>query len=113
VELPPQPASAATASPAIKNRRKRVLTNNQLGSNYAGSPPATTIASTSALAILTLGISRFFVSLLMLLLTEQAVGGFHIHGFWTLVDATVIVWIVNLALEFVPGPWQLTRRRRK
>ncbi len=68
---------------------------------------------TLPLAILTLGISRFFVALLMLLLTEQAVGGFHIHGFWTLVEATLIVWIVNLALEFVPGPWQLTRRRRK
>jgi putative membrane protein len=56
---------------------------------------------TLPLAILTLGLSRFFVALLMLLLTEQAVGGFHIHGFWTLVEATLIVWIVNLALARV------------
>jgi hypothetical protein len=27
----------------------------------------------------------------------------------------MIVWLVNLALDFLPGPWQITghRRRRK
>ena len=25
--------------------------------------------------------------------------------------ATLIVWIVNLALDFTPGPWQITGKR--
>ena len=66
-------------------------------------------------AILTLGVAWFFVSLLMLVLTRDIVSGFHIHGFWTLVAATAIVWFVNLVLDLTPGPWQITgsRRRRK
>ena len=65
------------------------------------------------LAILTLGIAWFFVSLLMLLLTGALVSGFQIHGFWTLIGATVIVWLVNLVLDHTPGPWQITGKRRK
>jgi putative membrane protein len=68
---------------------------------------------TLPLAILTLGIAWFFVSMLMLVLTKTVVGSFHIHGFWTLVDATLIVWVVNLLLDFVPGPWQVTGKRRR
>jgi putative membrane protein len=66
-------------------------------------------------AILTLGIAWFFVSLLMLVLTDHIASGFSIHGFWTYVEATLIVWLVNLALDVLPGPWQITghRRRRK
>jgi putative membrane protein len=68
---------------------------------------------TLPLAILTFGIAWFFVSLLMLILTGAIVSGFHIHGFWTFVEATLIVWIVNLVLDLTPGPWQLTGRRRR
>lgn len=68
---------------------------------------------TLPLALLTLGIAWFFVSLLMLLITTAIVSGFHIHGFWTLVEATVIVWGVNVVLDFVPGPWQVTGHRRR
>jgi putative membrane protein len=68
---------------------------------------------TLPLAILTLGLAWFFVSLLMLLLTRAIVSGFHLSGFGTLVAATAIVWLVNLVLDFTPGPWQLTGRRRK
>jgi putative membrane protein len=66
---------------------------------------------TLPLAVLTLGIAWFFVSLFMLLLTKWLVSGFDINGFWTLVAATLIVWIVNLVLDFVPGPWQVAGRR--
>jgi putative membrane protein len=66
---------------------------------------------TFPLAILTLGIAWFFVAMLMLVITDALVGGFHIDGFWTLALATVIVWLVNLALDSLPGPWQLTGRR--
>ena len=69
--------------------------------------------ATLPLAILTLGIAWFFVSLLMLVITKELVSGFDIHGFWTLVGATLIVWLVNLALDITPGPWQVTGRRRR
>ena len=68
---------------------------------------------TLPLAILTLGIAWFFVSMLMLDITDAIVGGFHINGFWTLVWATLIVWLVNMLLDFTPGPWQVTGRRRR
>jgi putative membrane protein len=68
---------------------------------------------TLPLAVLTLGIAWFFVSLLMLVITKDIVTGFHIHGFWTLVAATLIVWVVNLVLDIAPGPWQLTGKRRR
>jgi putative membrane protein len=68
---------------------------------------------TLPLAILTFGVAWFFVSLLMLVITKGIVSGFQIHGFWTLVAATVIVWIANLALDLTPGPWQITGRRRR
>jgi putative membrane protein len=68
---------------------------------------------TIPLAIITFGIAWFFVSLLMLLLTQEFVSGFNINGFWTLVEATLIVWLVNLALDLVPGPWQVTGKRRR
>jgi putative membrane protein len=68
---------------------------------------------TLPLAIVSFGIAWFFVSLLMLLLTRAIVSGFYIHGFWTLVAATLIVWLVNVLLDLTPGPWQLTGKRRK
>ena len=66
---------------------------------------------TLPLAVLTLGVAWFFVSMLMLDLTDAIVSGFSIAGFWTLVWATVIVWLVNLALDFTPGPWQIAGKR--
>jgi putative membrane protein len=68
---------------------------------------------TLPLAILTLGFAWFFVSLLMLVITRSLISGFNINGFWALVGATLIVWIVNMVLDLTPGPWQLTGRRRR
>jgi putative membrane protein len=68
---------------------------------------------TLPLAILTLGIAWFFVSLLMLVITNDIVDGFHVGGFWSYVEATLIVWLVNLVLDFTPGPWQVTGHRRR
>jgi putative membrane protein len=56
---------------------------------------------TLPLAIVTLGIAWFGVSMLMLWLTDVIVGKFDIQGFWNLVWATIIVWVVNLVLENV------------
>jgi putative membrane protein len=69
--------------------------------------------ATIPLAILSFGIAWFFVSLLMLVLTKDLVSGFYIYGFWTLVKATIIVWIVNMALDHLPGPWQIAGRRAR
>jgi putative membrane protein len=48
--------------------------------------------------IVTLGVAYFFVNVLMLLLTDWVVGDFEAGGFWTLVGATIIVWLVNLVI---------------
>ena len=66
---------------------------------------------TLPLALLTFGVAWFFVSILMLALTSDIVTGFTIHGFWTFVEAALIVWLVNLVLDFTPGPWQVTGKR--
>jgi putative membrane protein len=67
---------------------------------------------TLPLAVVTFGVAWFFVSLLMIVLTKSIVSGFVLHGFWTEVRATLIVWLVNLVLDFAPGPWQITGKRR-
>ena len=68
---------------------------------------------TLPLAFLTLGIAWFFVSLLMLVITDDIVSGFSIHGFWTYVWATLMIWVVNVVLDITPGPWQITGKRRQ
>jgi putative membrane protein len=65
---------------------------------------------TLPLAVITLGLIWFGVAMLMLKLTAIFVDGFSIHGFGTLVWATIVVWAVNVVLDFVPGPWRGTRR---
>ena len=65
---------------------------------------------TLPIAFITLGLIWFGVSMLMLWLTDLLVSGFEIHGFTSLVWATIIVWAVNVVLDFVPGPWRGTRR---
>jgi len=65
---------------------------------------------TLPLAFITLGLIWFGVAMVMLKLTAILVDGFAIHGFVTLFWATMIVWVVNVVLDFVPGPWRGTRR---
>lgn len=67
---------------------------------------------TLPLAIITLGIAWFFVSMLMLYLTQAIVSGFSIHGFWTLVWATIIVWVVDLVLDIIMASWAKGRGER-
>ena len=54
---------------------------------------------TFPLALVTFGIAWFFVSLLMLWLTDKIIGGFSIDGFWNYVWATIIVWAVNVVID--------------
>jgi putative membrane protein len=64
---------------------------------------------TLPLAVLTLGIAWFFVAMFMLWLTQAIVPGFHIHGFWTYVGATIVIWILNVLMDFVLRPWRERR----
>jgi putative membrane protein len=65
---------------------------------------------TLPLAFITLGLIWFGVAMLMLWLTSLFIDGFDIHGLSALIWATIIVWVVNVVLDFVPGPWRGTRR---
>ena len=53
------------------------------------------------LVLVTLGFFLFFINMAMLALTDWAVSGFNIEGFWTYVGATIVVWLVNAAVETV------------
>lgn len=67
-------------------------------------------AITFPFAVITLGIVWYLVAMAMLGLTALFLGGFHIDGFWALVEGTFVIWLVNLVLDVVPGPWRGTRR---
>jgi putative membrane protein len=54
---------------------------------------------TFPLAVVTLGIAWFFVSMLMLWITDAIVGGFDVRGFWTYVWATIVIWLLNLVMD--------------
>ena len=62
--------------------------------------------------LLSLGVALFFVNLLMLALTDWVVNGLVISGFWTLVGATIVVWLVNVVIEGVFGVRGHARRRQ-
>ena len=53
------------------------------------------------LFIVTFGIAYFFVNVLMLVLTDAVVGKFEAGPFWTVVGATIVIWLVNLAVSAV------------
>jgi putative membrane protein len=61
------------------------------------------------LIVLTFGVALFFVSMALLCLTDLLLGRVSIEGFWTYVGATIVVWVVNVALSRVLG---LDRRSR-
>ena len=59
---------------------------------------------TLPIAIITLGIAWFFVSLMMIWLTTLIVSKFDIDGFWNYVWATIIVWLANILVDAVLRP---------
>ncbi|HEY7397192.1 MAG TPA: phage holin family protein [Gaiellaceae bacterium] len=56
---------------------------------------------TLPLAIITLGIAWFFVSMFTLWLTVIIVSKFDIHGFWNYVWATILIWALNIVVDAV------------
>jgi putative membrane protein len=60
--------------------------------------------------LLTVGIAMFFINVLMLWLTEVIVSGINFDGFVGLMSASIVIWLVNMVLTWIPGPW---RERKK
>ena len=56
---------------------------------------------TAPLALITLGLAWFFVSMFMLWLTTLIISGFSIHGFWNYVWATIIIWALNIVVDAI------------
>jgi putative membrane protein len=54
---------------------------------------------TLPLALVTFGLAWLFVSMLMLWLTQSIINGFDIHGFWSYVWATILVWAANIVVD--------------
>jgi putative membrane protein len=54
---------------------------------------------TLPLAVVTLGLAWFFVSMFMLWITDVLSNGIDVHGFWAYVWATIAIWIVNLIID--------------
>jgi putative membrane protein len=51
------------------------------------------------LIIVTFGIAYFAVNMLMLVLTDAVVGEFEAGSFWTVVGATIVIWLVNVVIS--------------
>jgi putative membrane protein len=62
--------------------------------------------------ILSLGIALLFVNALMLYITDLLVPPFEVSGFWTVVGAAVIIWLVNMLVHGVFKPERQHARPR-
>jgi putative membrane protein len=65
------------------------------------------------LIIVTLGVAYFFVNVLMLLVTDWVVPDFEAGGFWTVVGATIVIWLVNLVIAALLSDVGRARDRRQ
>jgi putative membrane protein len=79
--------------------------------NWIVKPVVTVLAL--PLIILTLGVAYFFVNALMLVVTAWVVGDFDVGGFWTVVGATIVVWLVNMVISAAAGDMRRSRERRR
>src|SRR4051812_21615209 len=58
---------------------------------------------TLPLIIVTFGLAYFFLNVAMLALAEWVAPHFTVDGFWTYVGATIVIRIVNVALQALLG----------
>jgi len=47
----------------------------------------------------------------MLWITDAIVGGIHFDGFVALVTGSIVIWVVNMVLTWLPGPWREQKKR--
>jgi putative membrane protein len=79
--------------------------------NWIVKPVVTVLAL--PLILLTLGVAYFFVNALMLVVTDWVVGDFEAGGFWTVVGATIVVWLVNMVISAAVGDLRRSSERRR
>lgn len=58
---------------------------------------------TLPLIVVTFGLAYFALNVAMLALAEWISPDFSISGFWTYVGATIVIWIVNVAVQGIIG----------
>jgi putative membrane protein len=68
-------------------------------------------ALTLPLIVVTFGIAYFALNVLMLALAEWVAPHFVIDGFWTYVGATIVIWLVNVAMARLFDRTSAPRRR--
>jgi putative membrane protein len=66
---------------------------------------------TLPLIVVTFGLAYFALNVLMLALAEWITPDFSIDGFWTYVGATIVIWLVNVAMQALLGRISGTGRR--
>ena len=55
-------------------------------------------ALTLPLIVVTFGLAYFALNVVMLALAEWVAPHFVVNGFWTYVGATIVIWLVNVAM---------------
>lgn len=65
---------------------------------------------TLPLIVFTLGLAYFALNVAMLALAEWVAPDFSIDGFWTYVGATIVIWLVNVAVQALLGAVSGERR---
>lgn len=66
---------------------------------------------TLPLILVTFGLAYFALNVAMLALAEWIAPRFTIDGFWTYVGATIVIWLVNVAMQAFLGSISGGRRR--
>jgi len=56
---------------------------------------------TLPLIVVTFGLAYFALNVLMLALAEWLAPDFSIDGFWTYIGATIVIWLVNVAVGWL------------
>ncbi len=67
---------------------------------------------TLPLIVVTFGVAYFALNVAMLALAEWIAPRFVVNGFWTYVGATIVIWLVNVALAGLFDQVGVRRRRR-
>jgi putative membrane protein len=64
---------------------------------------------TLPLIIITLGLAYFALNVAMLALAEWIAPRFSVDGFWTYVGATIVIWLLNVAMRGLADTLSETR----
>jgi len=55
------------------------------------------------LAFITFGLSLFLINIVIIWLTGLLVSGLHLGGFVGVIETTVVVWVVSVAVHLITG----------